>query len=522
MTWSMPQSAAPLPPNRPTAPPGPLMLGDLFSSLFATYKAGWKLFLMLCLVPILLAFAAAVIIGFAVFAALAPVMGSILSSGRGFDPASVAVSLIGVSLLSIVVIFVVSLISYVYYCRIYIAAIDYATGREIPTWASLAARTQGLLGRLAQLVLIFAGVAIAVYFVLGFVVFGLLAASDGGRSGAPVFFIFVLLLGVFVGLLWVSVKLTYVLVVLAEERLSAMDAIRRTFTLTKGAFWRTFGYLFIIGLAIGLVTAIPQGMLSAGAQAAARGNSSGMALFGSLLLLVLTFALMPVQNIWLALMYVGRTREIANQAAGYTNPGYPGTGTSWGAPASPFGQTPDQYRDQQAPGYPAPSDPYGQPGAYGQPGPTNQPPSGQAGYGAPGTDAPYGQPDTGQQGGQPSTGGPYGQPGAEGPYGQPNTGNPYGTQPGSGTPYGQPGNGGPYGTQPGAPYGQPDANGSYTGGPAPTSPGGTPYPPNSSAPYGQSTPQAPYQPGPPSTGGQPPRPEDQPPSGDGYYGRPSD
>ena len=483
MTWSMPQSAAPTPPNQPTAPPGPLTLGDLFSSLFATYKAGWKLFLMLCLVPILLAFAAAVVIGVAAFAMLAPAIGSMIGTQTP-NPSGLIGSIVGLSLLGVVVLIVVSLISYVYYSRIYIAAIDYATGREIPTGPSLAARTQGLMGRLVQLVLIYAGAVIALYLVMALVLVAILGASGGSPSGGAAFLIFVLWVAFIVGVVWVGIKVTYTLVVLAEERLSAMDAIRRSFALTKGAFWRTFGYLLVIGFAIGIVTSIPQAMLSSGVQSASGGGSSVMIFLGSLVLLALSFALMPVQNIWLGLMYVGRTREIANQAAGYPQSGYPG-GAAWGAPATPFGQTPDQYGDQAGGRFTDPAQ--NATGGYGQPAadPYTQP----GGYGQPGSSDPYGQ-----QGG--ST--PYGQPGSSAPYTPPTSG-----QPGAASdPYAPPAS---YGQQTPSsdPYGQPGA---------------------ASAPYGQSTPQNPYQPGagaPDQQGEQGQRPEDQPPSDNGYYGRPT-
>lgn len=484
MTWSMPQSAAPTPPNQPTAPPGPLTLGDLFSSLFATYKAGWKLFLMLCLVPILLAFAAAVVIGVAAFAMLAPAIGSMFGTQTP-NPSGLIGSIVGLSLLGVVVLIVVSLISYVYYSRIYIAAIDYATGREIPTGPSLAARTQGLMGRLVQLVLIYAGAVIALYLVMALVLVAILGASGGSPSGGAAFLIFVLWVAFIVGVVWVGIKVTYTLVVLAEERLSAMDAIRRSFALTKGAFWRTFGYLLVIGFAIGIVTSIPQAMLSSGAQSASGGGSSVMIFLGSLVLLALSFALMPVQNIWLGLMYVGRTREVANQAAGYPQSGYPGGAAAWGAPATPFGQTPDQYGDQTGGRFTDPAQNAG------------------SGYGQPAAD-PYAQP------------GGYGQPGSSDPYGQQGGSTPYG-QPGSSAPYTPPASG-----QPGAasdPYAPPASYGQQT-------PSSDPYgqPGATSAPYGQSTPQNPYQPGagaPDQQGEQGQRPEDQPPSDNGYYGRPT-
>ena len=461
----MPQSAAPLPPNQPTAPPGPLTLGDLFSSTVATYRKGWKLFFALVLAPILISLVGLLVLAGVAAAIIVPQA----MSGRA-DPASMIGSIAGISVLAIIVVLLISLLSYVFYCRIMLATLDYATGRTTPTWATLTERTRGLMGRLFGLVLIYLGIGVAAYLVLILGVFATVAASGGNQPGAgAVFGLVILTLAFFVAAIWFSTKVVYTLTIMAEEGLKAWDAIKRSFALTAGAWWRTFGYILVIGIVIGVISSIPQGLITAGAQSAAQGNGASAGVFiGSLLVMVINFVLLPVQQIWVALMYLGRTRELSNATAGYSG-GAPGA--PWADQGQPFGQSPEQYSDQpyDAPGgrYAADpqqgygaadpgQDPFGQPGRYGAPGQD----SGQ--YGTPSQDSGrYGAPgqDSGQYGAPGQDSGRYGDP--SDPYGRPADGQPGSPSDGA---YHQPGSDGGNAPKPGD-EGEPPADGDFFGRP---------------------------------------------------------
>ncbi|QIK72466.1 hypothetical protein G7070_09565 [Propioniciclava coleopterorum] len=335
-------------------------------------------------------------------AIIAAVMMPQVLSGRP-DPGALMGSIIGVSLLGVLIMVALSIFTYVFYARMMVATLDYATGRTVPTWATLTERTRGLMGRLVGFILICAGIGLAAYVVFASILFAVIAGSGGNPSGGATFLIVVATIALMVAAVWVSVRITYALVIMAEEGLKAWDALKRSFALTKGAWWRTFGYQLVIGLVVGIITSIPQGMITGAAQSAAQGQGAGaMGFIGGLLAFVLSIALIPVSYIWIALMYLGRTREVANAGAGYpVGPSFPG-GAPWNDPGQPFGQTPGQYDDgaryaadpqQPYPGAPEAPGQYGAPGQYDA--------SGQ--YGAPdqpGQQDPFGRPDA-----QPGQGG---------------------------------------------------------------------------------------------------------------------
>lgn len=64
----------------------------------------------------------------------------------------------------------------------------------------------------------------------------------------------VLLLGATVLAVWLYVVLTFVPVVIVVERLGIRAAVRRSFTLVKGAFWRTLGILLLTGFLASIVS----------------------------------------------------------------------------------------------------------------------------------------------------------------------------------------------------------------------------------------------------------------------------
>ncbi len=415
----MPQSSVPMPPNQPTAPPGPLTLGDLFSSTVATYKRGWKLLVPLACVPIAIYAVALVVLGILMAVVLMPVL-----TTRNPDFGAAAGPIIGVSVLAVVGLIALSIFCYVFYGRVMLASLDYATGRDVPTWATLAQRTQGLMGRLVGFAAICAGVGLAVYLVFGVIV-GVAALGLGrNNSGVAAFVIFLAVVALGVAAMWVSIKIIYTVIVMAEERLKAMDAFKRSFALTKGAFWRTLGYSLVIGLVVGVITSIPQGMMNTGLQNATEGGGFGvLGVLGGLLVLLLNIALIPITHIWTSLMYLGRTRELANIAAGYPASGYVAgygaAGAPWHDAGQPFGQAPGQYDqggyDPNA-GYPGasyPSTTYPPQNAYGTPGAGQYP---QAGAQQP---DPFSQSDPfgGQAGRAPQGGAPFGMPGGGAPQG---------------------------------------------------------------------------------------------------------
>ena len=82
---------------------------------------------------------------------------------------------------------------------------------------------------------------------------GALDGSSGGTAAmvAGLLFLLVLLLipiGIFL-----QVKLLYIVPAVAIEQRGGLDGIKRSWQLTRGAFWRTLGYYLVAGLAVGAV-----------------------------------------------------------------------------------------------------------------------------------------------------------------------------------------------------------------------------------------------------------------------------
>lgn len=353
MTWTTPQ---PVPHGGTPAllPPGPLSLGDIAGGAWRVYKARFGLFLKLLLMPFLIMFGITVAFGIALLLTL-------LATPRGGQPA--LGPLVGLGVVFYITLLVVSLLVYVYQGRTAIAGIDLATGRTNPTSSNLADRTRGLLGRLIILVLLAIGLSIAVMIAIVVIAIPIGMASDatgagsgsGGAGGA--LFAFLLVVAFYAALFWLSIKLLYTLTAMAEEQLDAIPAIKRSFQLTKGAFWKTLGYQIVLGLigmaivlvpylvAIGIVTATT----FSGRDAAANGAS----LVGIGVAVLIMYAAMllyvPYQYLFTALMYLSRGREQGGVIGGPA-PTYPPQGTYTAAtpeapqdpyyPANPWGAPP--------------------------------------------------------------------------------------------------------------------------------------------------------------------------------------
>jgi hypothetical protein len=308
-----------------------------------------------------------------------------------------------------------------YFDGLMITCANEATQGRFPTISELRALNRGYVGRIIGLYILAMLaylVAVALAFLpMLFSVGGLIALVDAGSSssqdqallamlsgmGVSFLLLFVLAVGAFV----ISVKLAYVAQVCAVERVSGFAALRRAMDLTKGAFWRTLGYLLVFSLAAGAVqqavsvamnlfmSALSPMMDSSSSESAV----ASMILSGSLMAMVaavyavallVQVVLVPLRHVFVTVMYGDQLRRQqlgpVNHAFGVNVPG-PGP-APYGQPGYP-----------QQPGYGYPQQPmYGAQPGYG--------PFGRDLYG----DAP-GQPPHGQQP-------PYGPTSAADPHGQ--------------------------------------------------------------------------------------------------------
>ena len=193
---------------------------------------------------------------------------------------------------------------------------------------------------------------------------------------------------------WLSVKLLYVVPACTIEGLGGIDSLKRSWSLTKGSFWRTFGYAILPQLAVTAVVwvlnALSQVVGGAFGVAMPR-NPTAAESMAYLLALIPLFTITIVLQIVVQLfttpfiqsyytyMFIDQVRRNEQPSGygqfGYGQPGYPPagpqTGQPYGYPQQPAPGTPPPGQGPQYPGAPQPPQQYpGQqyPPQPGQPG----------------------------------------------------------------------------------------------------------------------------------------------------------
>lgn len=93
---------------------------------------------------------------------------------------------------------------------------------------------------------------------VGIVVLGLVGIGLTGTAGVVVAVIlgFLLGAGLVVVYIWLWVKLGFVPAAIVLERATIRTALRRSWQLTKGAFWRTFGIRILVAVIFGIAASI--------------------------------------------------------------------------------------------------------------------------------------------------------------------------------------------------------------------------------------------------------------------------
>lgn len=202
----------------------------------------------------------------------------------------------------------------------------------------------------------------------------------------------VVMLLVYVGAIYVSVRLWYLLPVLALERFSGMQALRRAWQLSGGNFWRILGNILVLGLAVSVPTLIVYVPVMLTTDPSGRpyddAASITTSLIGSLLIMAVSILTGPFQVVFQTLMYLDQLRRVGEPLpimpppvvpAGIPATQYPPYQQQ--PPASyppaqypPYQQQPPAWQDPntggaQPPTHPAPSAHPTPPTSYPAPGP---------------------------------------------------------------------------------------------------------------------------------------------------------
>ena len=138
------------------------------------------------------------------------------------------------------------------------------------------------------------------------------AMASAGSIGLLIFLMFITLLCV-VGFL--SVKFAFISLAVILEGLGPVDALKRSWNLSKGSFWRVLGRLIIIGLVVGVIGmvlgAIIGAILGVGASLSTAMTTS---LISSFLTTLVSAVIIPVQSSYQTLMYLDERMRKENLA----------------------------------------------------------------------------------------------------------------------------------------------------------------------------------------------------------------
>jgi hypothetical protein len=366
--------------------PSPLDISGLFSGTFQALKQRFGLFLLIALLPFI---ASAVLVGAGVAIAVSAGLVAYASNFRGGAvPIGILVGA-GVMVIGVIATVLIQLKSQ---AMMAVAAYEIAQGTR-PDLPGLFQRTRGFLMRLTPVILIAVG-ALAVLYgaMIALGVGSAVTAARGGRSGGAaalgligaIFLLLVLLvpLGIYV-----QTKLLYTIPAVAIEQLGGVEGMKRSWRLTKGGFWRTFGYYLLASLAAGAVSYLASflgQMMTLPMMSRFDGSSSSSQVMAQLAALVPVYLLVlglqmvvqlvtgPFLHTYVTYMFVDQVRRSEMPANPYGTPsqgygyGYqPGT---QGHPG-PYGAQPPQGYGQPGQGYQQPGQGYQQPGqGYPQPG----------------------------------------------------------------------------------------------------------------------------------------------------------
>lgn len=138
------------------------------------------------------------------------------------------------------------------------------------------------------------------------------SASIGGAFAI----IFLMIVALIVVGCFLTVKFAFTSSAVALEGLGPVDALKRSWSLSKGSFWRILGRIWLIGIVTGLTSAVLGGIVGAilGVGAAAADSVGLLVAFSAFLSALLSAVAIPVQSSFYTLMYLDERMRKENLA----------------------------------------------------------------------------------------------------------------------------------------------------------------------------------------------------------------
>ena len=140
-------------------------------------------------------------------------------------------------------------------------------------------------------------------------------SASAGIGGAFAI-LFLMIVALIVVACFFTVKFAFTSSAVVLEGLGPVDAIKRSWSLSKGSFWRILGRIWLIGIVTGLISTVLGGIVGAilGVGAAAADSVGMLVAFSAFLSALLSAVVIPVQSSFYTLMYLDERMRKENLA----------------------------------------------------------------------------------------------------------------------------------------------------------------------------------------------------------------
>ncbi|WP_146068834.1 proline-rich domain-containing protein [Arthrobacter sp. ZGTC131] len=235
------------PPKPGVVPLRPLMFGEIMDGSFQTIRRNPKAMLGAGLLAQALGAIAAGVLT-AAGATSEASMGAWLETQSSSELAGIGLAVAGaIAVISVVTLFISAVLQGAMVVPVARSILNRRTGfRQM--WMLARGRAWALV-RIAGIAAAAGLLATAVFAAVTF----LLVSTAGPLSFAIVFPLGLAFLAAFV---WIAVKLTVAPAAIVIEELGALDGIRRSWSITRGNWWRIFGIILVVSLLVSVIVQI--------------------------------------------------------------------------------------------------------------------------------------------------------------------------------------------------------------------------------------------------------------------------
>ena len=283
------------PPKPGLIPLRPLSLGDILGGAFQVLRRNPKPTFGFALVMSLIStFVVGIVSGGVMVFAIERVMGAPAADRDAITAGSVALGAISLIVISVLSIALTTLVQGI----IAIEVTRGALGAKVALgglWAVAQGRVRALVG---WSLLVFGAVVLVLLVLGGLVAIVFVAAGEIAGIVTAVIMVIVLSLGGTVLSLWLSTKLAFVATAIVVERRSIADAVRRSWRLTTGHFWRILGITLLVSVILSFalqIVTLPVSFLAPFASILVNPNESPEAsIVVTLVITVISLALLAV------------------------------------------------------------------------------------------------------------------------------------------------------------------------------------------------------------------------------------